>query len=460
MRLRLQAAPPLPCGNIGFTDRLIFTTIGLGWRSGNVASGFPGVHLFAKGADMASSYPAKLSIDTDTVRASLEALLSKLKPAADDDANSNGTSGDDTLTGTEESDRISGRSGDDEIAGGEGADSLDGGSGDDLVLGQEGDDRLRGGSGDDSIDGGEGDDDIKAGSGDDEIAGGEGDDAISTGSGSDRVVFEGDFGDDVISDFRPGTDVIDLTAFGDITSVEQLTFTEEDGDTVITAEGLPGSITVKGATAAELKDGVSVEVACYLRGTMILTPQGERRIEDLSIGDKVITAQGASRPIRWIGSRSFATRFLKPGSRLLPVTIKAGALGEGADGAPIPRRDLRVSPGHSVLVDGVFVNADLLINGDTVLREEPAGDVCYMHVELDSPDALIADGAASETYVNDGNRRQFENWRSYVLLYGEDHSASRDTADRVWHRFAHAEPSALAAIRHRVNARADQRKAA
>ncbi len=409
---------------------------------------------------MASPTPPNISFETESARGALDALLAKLRAASSDSAPDpiKGTSGNDTLAGTDEPDEILGRSGDDEISGGEGADSLDGGSGDDLLLGEEGDDRLRGGSGDDSIEGGEGDDEIKAGSGDDEIDGGEGDDAISTGSGADRLTFAGDFGDDVVSDFRPGTDVIDLTAFGDITSLDQLTFTEQDGDTVITADGLPGSITVKGATAAELKDGMSVEVACYLRGTMVLTPKGERPIEALAIGDEVTTADGAARRIRWIGYRSFATRFLRPGSRMLPVTVLAGALGEAADGAPIPRRDLRVSPGHSVLVDGVFVNADLLIDGETVLREAPGGEVSYVHVELDSPDALIADGAASETYVNDGNRRQFENWRSYVLRYGEDHPAPRDGAGRVAHRYPHVEPAALAALREALQKRSVARR--
>jgi hypothetical protein len=410
---------------------------------------------FARGAMMASPSPTSSSSIAENVRASLEAVMAKLKFSMSSESLGpvNGTSGDDTLDGTDGSDVINGKAGDDVVTGGSGDDSLDGGSGDDALAGGEGDDWLRGGSGDDEIDGGDGDDAIRAGSGDDEIDGGEGDDEISTGSGADVVSFSGEFGDDVITDFKPGTDIIDLTAFPGVTSLDQLTFTETEDGTIITGDGLTGSITVRGATAAELKDGVSLELACYLRGTMILTPSGERPIESLTIGDEVVTASGAARRVRWLGYRSFASRFLKPGSRMRPVRIRAGALGSTGDGQPLPGRDLCVSPGHSLLIDGVLVNADLLIDGEHILRDS-GGDVSYVHIELDSPDAVIAEGVPSETYVNDGNRRQFENWRSYVLRYGLDENAPRDASGKVVHRYRHATPEAITAIRARLKAQA------
>jgi hypothetical protein len=363
-----------------------------------------------------------------------------------------GTAGDDDLDGTAEDDLIIGRAGDDSIDGAAGNDQIQAGSGADIVNGGDGDDRISGGSGDDELSGGAGDDVIRAGSGDDLIAGGAGDDRISLGSGEDRVVFSGTVNDDVIADFRVGTDVIDLTAFTAITSLDQLTFTQVGASTVISAPGIDGTITVRNVTVSELRDGGSVLVACYLRGTMILTPGGERAIEDLQIGDEVVTADGDIRPIRWIGYRAYAARFLKAGSRLLPVTFRAGSLGPSR-----PNRDLTVSPGHSMLIDGKLVNANLLVNGRTIVQGATGPMVSYVHIELDTPDAVIANGVASETYVNDANRRQFENWQSYLLRYGRDEPAARRADGTCEHRFPRVAPGAeLAALRARVWAGADQ----
>lgn len=366
-----------------------------------------------------------------------------------DDGANEGTSGDDILLGGPGSDTLSGRSGDDIIRGRGGDDDLSGGSGNDAIFGGAGDDRIQGGSGDDQISGGIGDDSISAGSGDDIINAGAGDDSVRTGSGSDTIVYSGEFGDDVIVDFNPDEDVIDLTAFTGVTSLDQLTFTEDGDDTIITAEEFEGSITVRGVSAQELKDSGAVEVACFLEGTAILTPDGERAVETLRIGDKVTTIDGLSRRIKWVGIRSFSTRFVKNSKRLMPVTVTAGALG-----ADLPVRDLLLSPGHSLYLDGVLVNADLLLNGANVHQRFDGDRISYFHIELETPDVIFANGAPAETYVNDANRRQFSNWQEYGLLYGEDVPADRLASGLVAHRFPHVEAGApLQRLRDQVAAR-------
>lgn len=159
----------------------------------------------------------------------------------------NGGDGDDTLDGGADDDRIIGGLGDDTVIGGDGDDNLNGGEGDDDVFGDKGNDRLRGNDGRDDIDGGAGDDSVLGGadndrlSGDagrDYIFGGDGDDLITGGADDDRVVggdgadifhFGTADGQDVISDFEVGIDVIRLADNSDNT----LTFNARSGHTVL-----------------------------------------------------------------------------------------------------------------------------------------------------------------------------------------------------------------------------------
>ena len=180
---------------------------------------------------------------------------------------------------------------------------------------------------------------------------------------------------------------------------------------------------------------------CYCPGTMILTDRGEAPIEALAIGDRVVTARGALEPIRWIGRRSYAGRFLAGKRHLLPVTIRAGALGGG-----LPRRDLRVSPLHAMFLDGVLVPAGQLVNGSTIRQEPDCQLVHYIHLELIRHDIVLAEGAPSETFLDDDSRGMFHNAREYDALYPGAPAPGGFCAPRVESGFA------LEAIRRRLAA--------
>ena len=116
-----------------------------------------------------------------------------------------GGAGNETLSGEGDDDRIEGRGGDDRLDGGTGPDDLRGGAGDDVVTGGNGGDTLRGGAGEDELSGD---------AGADVLNGGRDDDILTGGGGPDIFVFIRKAGDDVITDFQNGQDLIDLTAFG------------------------------------------------------------------------------------------------------------------------------------------------------------------------------------------------------------------------------------------------------
>ena len=88
--------------------------------------------------------------------------------------------------------------------------------------------------------GGIGNDTVHGGIGNDTIYGGAGDDALSGGADDDTFVFAPGNGDDTITDFTDGDDKIDLSAFADIASVDDLSMDQREGNTVIDLSGQDG----------------------------------------------------------------------------------------------------------------------------------------------------------------------------------------------------------------------------
>ena len=171
-------------------------------------------------------------------------------------------------------------------------------------------------------------------------------------------------------------------------------------------------------TAASDNNDLTEQVTvtpCYCPGTLILTDRGEVAVEDLAIGDRLVTLSGEARPIRWIGHRAYDGRFIAGNRKVIPIRIAPGALAEG-----VPSRDLWLSPEHSVHIDGVLVRAGHLINGVTIAQADRVERLEYFHIELDSHDVIFADGAPAETYVDCDNRNMFQNAGEFAALYPQD----------------------------------------
>ena len=170
-----------------------------------------------------------------------------------------GGSGDDILKGRGGDDQLFGGGGDDVLFGSSGADTLDGGTGADTLFGSSGKDILDGGAGNDYLDGGSGNDILDGGDGNDFMIGGRGDDVLRGGAGDDRMS-GGDGADTFIFDAQSGHDIItdilqqDVLVFeGQEFHMDDMILSEnEEGDVVITFEGIDTSVTLDGVSLDDL----------------------------------------------------------------------------------------------------------------------------------------------------------------------------------------------------------------
>ena len=348
-----------------------------------------------------------------------------------------GSHGSDSLYGGEGNDTIYGGFGNEPIAGYEGEevdatdpqpnngkDYIEGGAGNDVLYGEDDNDTILGGADDDYIDGGIDDDSLDGGDGDDTIVGGQGDDTIVGAAGNDSM--RGDAGRDTFTNVNGG-DTIDGGAGTDETDYDVIDLrgslspgggyrivnvTEDidpgddtDGDSP--NDGIDGTIVFTDASGTETGrlDFTNIEeiIPCFTPGTLIATPKGERRVEDLVVGDRVITRDNGIQEIRWVGAREMTGQELAHKAHLLPVLIRQGALGNN-----LPERDMLVSPNHRVLVANdktalyfeereVLVAAKHLTGLEGVDIVETSGTT-YIHVMFDQHEVILSDGTWTESF--------------------------------------------------------------
>ncbi|MCG6901560.1 MAG: Hint domain-containing protein, partial [Rhodobacter sp.] len=200
-------------------------------------------------------------------------------------------------------------------------------------------------AGDDEIMGGLGDDIIYGQAGNDTIVGGVGADTISGGDDRDEFVIDttsDGFGDSI----NGGTggddfDTLDLRNLGRLEVVNETV--DADGDSTSgQVNFLDGDGHVTGSLTFHEIENL---VICFTPGTAIATPRGEVAVQDLKVGDRVITRDDGVQDIHWIGHKKVSAGELVADPKLRPVLIRKGALGNG-----LPERDMMVSPNHRMLI--------------------------------------------------------------------------------------------------------------
>ena len=182
--------------------------------------------------------------------------------------------------------------------------------------------------------------------------------------------------------------------------IEGVTFYADDGNAYFTP--IDGteledayfiySTWVTVSTEIEIAD---LDPPCFVKGTRIRTERGNIAVEDLRVGDMVLTKDNGPQPIRWIGSREVDGTDI-----LAPIRFAKGAIGN--------KRPLLVSPQHRMLITGwqaelhfgideALVAAKHLVNGSTITVSRRK-TVTYFHILFDAHQIVKAEGAFSESF--------------------------------------------------------------
>ncbi|MEJ2030931.1 MAG: Hint domain-containing protein [Maritimibacter sp.] len=230
--------------------------------------------------------------------------------------------------------------------------------------------------------------------------------------------------EDVVDIAPGGTKVLDVLANDSSSTGSSITITQINGvdvvagDTVTLTSGqnvtlnADGTFTIQADSDIESVNftyGVTDDngvtdtgyvtlnsVPCFVSGTLIATPDGEKPVEQLEPGDLVLTHDNGAQPVRWIGSRRIAAE-----GPLAPIRISANTFGQ--------HRELLVSPQHRVLIrdalaellfgdDEVLIAAKDLVN-DLTVRPQVGGEVEYVHILFDKHEVVFSEGLATESFL-------------------------------------------------------------
>ena len=324
----------------------------------------------------------------------------------------NGSSANDTIAGSDGNDLITGNDGDDALFGGDG----DLGTPDDAT----GSDTLFGGTGNDSLFAEAGNDVLFGEDGNDTLEGGTGNDLLSGGDADDVFVYAPGDGFDTISDFNVGNtgtltdgdrannDFVDLSAYYD--DIWELTSDyRDDGILNQSNDGIGGAdysdntqfgdgglVFTNGVASTSFFNVENTGVVCFVSGTNILTETGERPIDTLRVGDRIITQDNGVQVLRWIGRRSVSQHDLARNPKLLPIQLSPKLTGG--------KSCLAVSPQHGILLR---INGEERLVRATWLADMQGGaarimkgcrEVTYLHLMFDQHQIVFANGAASESF--------------------------------------------------------------
>ncbi|AOW47870.1 hypothetical protein A4S02_10000 [Acetobacter ascendens] len=220
------------------------------------------------------------------------------------------------------------------------------------------------------------------------------------------------------------------------------------GDTYTVTLNIP-NVEETGFNLVNDNQGGITIVTCFLADSMICTPNGDVAVEDIQIGDQVVTFdwknnKEITRPVVWVGKAHAMVRAGLPDDEAgYPVRILKDAIADG-----VPYKDMLITAEHCLFFDGKFVPVRMLVNGVSIFYDKSFLSYDYYHVETAQHSVITADGMLTESYLDTGNRRAFRQEGKVATLRGAVQSWVEDAGAPLCVDRAFVEP-----LFHKLEAR-------
>ncbi|RPE72188.1 Hint domain-containing protein [Pacificibacter maritimus] len=143
-------------------------------------------------------------------------------------------------------------------------------------------------------------------------------------------------------------------------------------------------------------------IPCFTPGTRFIAAQGPMQVENVKIGDRLLTRDSGMQTVIWVGYRDLSLAELIANPSLRPIHIARDSLGDG-----LPVRDMMVSPQHRFLVRG----ADLELQSGEYEMLVPAKALLgrpgitmamqptrYIHVLFERHEVVLSDDTWTESF--------------------------------------------------------------
>ncbi len=190
-------------------------------------------------------------------------------------------------------------------------------------------------------------------------------------------------------------------------------------------------------------------VVCFLAGSMIRTSEGDVAVEDIQIGDQLVTFdwkhnREVTHPVVWVGKAHAMVRAGLPDDEAgYPVRVLKDAIADG-----VPYKDMLITAEHCLFFEGKFVPVRMLVNGVSIFYDKSITSYDYYHVETEQHSVIMADGMLTESYLDTGNRRAFRQEGKVATLRGAVQSWVEDAGAPLCVDRAFVEP-----LFHKLEAR-------